>query len=65
MSDDKTKRGSQDRSRINVNEVYERKYWTKELGVSEDRLRELVREHGPSVEKVRAAVGPHVVGSQR
>jgi len=65
MSDDKTKRGSQDSSRINVNEDYERKYWAKELGVSEDRLRALVREHGPSVAKVRVAVGPHVVGSQR
>jgi hypothetical protein len=65
MSDDKTKRGPQDRSQINVNEDYERKYWAKELGVSEDKLKELVRQHGPSVENVRAALGTHVVGSQR
>ena len=65
MSDDKTKRGSQDSSRINVNEDYERKYWAKELGVSEDRLRELVQKHGPSVKKVRAVLGPSAVESQR
>lgn len=55
MSDDKSKTAPQDASRINVNEDYEVRYWTKELGVSEDRLRELVKEHGTSAEKVRAA----------
>ena len=65
MSDDKTKRGPQDRSRINVNEDYERKYWSKELGVSEEKLKELVKQYGPSIEKIRTAVGHHAVGSQR
>lgn len=53
MPDDKTKRGGQDRSRINLNEGYEVQYWTKALGVSRDRLEELVRQHGDSAEKIR------------
>ena len=65
MSDDKTKRGPQDRSRVTVNEDYERKYWSKELGVSEETLKELVKQYGPSVEKIRTAVGHHGVASQR
>ena len=56
MADDKNVRGTQDRSRINVNEDYELRYWTKSLGVSEERLRELVKEHGVSVERVREAI---------
>jgi hypothetical protein len=65
MSDDKTNRGPQDRARINVNEDYERKYWAKQLGISEETLRELVKQHGPSVEKVKTALGLHIVGSKR
>lgn len=57
MPDDKTKRGGQDRSRINLNEGYEVQYWTKALGVSRDRLEELVRQHGDSAEKIREVLG--------
>ena len=56
MSDNKQDRGPQDRARINVNEDYELRYWTKELGVSEERLRKLVEENGPSAEAVRTAL---------
>ena len=56
MSDDKTKRGSQDRSRISLSEDYEVRYWTEALGVSRERLEELVRKHGNSAEKVREAL---------
>jgi hypothetical protein len=54
MADDRTKRGPADRLRINVNEPYEVKYWTQELNVSADRLKELVARHGvmhPTSEK--------------
>lgn len=57
MSDDKTKRGGQDRSRINLSEDYEVRYWTEALGVSRERLEELVRQHGNSAEKIREALG--------
>lgn len=53
MSDDLSKRGPQDRSRINVNETHELLYWTQELGVSETQLREAVKAVGPSATAVR------------
>jgi len=56
MARDKTKRGTADRSRIDVNEEYEIRYWTKELGVSAERLRELVAKHGIMVADIRRAL---------
>jgi hypothetical protein len=56
MADDKTKRGPADRSRINVNEEYEVRYWTKELGISEERLRQLVARYGVMAADVRKAI---------
>jgi hypothetical protein len=41
MADDKSNRGPADRARINVNEVYELAYWSKELGVSTAQLKVL------------------------
>jgi hypothetical protein len=56
MVDDKTNRGPADRLRINVSEEYEVRYWTKELGVSEQCLRELVSKHGVMATDVRRAL---------
>ena len=53
MSDDKSNRGPADRSRINLSEDYEVQYWTKELGVTEERLKEAVAAVGFSADKVR------------
>lgn len=44
MSDNLQDRGPQDRSRINIHEEWELRYWTKELGVSADDLRRAVRK---------------------
>lgn len=57
MSDDLTNRGAQDRARINVNEDHELRYWTKELEVSEQRLKEAVNAAGVSVEAVKKHLG--------
>jgi len=57
MSDDTNKQGPQDRSRINVNQPHELRYWTQALGVSAERLRELVSEVGPSASAVRERLG--------
>jgi len=57
MADNKSNRGAADRSRINVNEDYELRYWTKALGVSEEELREAVRKYGTSAEAVRSHLG--------
>lgn len=60
MSDNLEQRGPQDRSRINVNEPWELRYWTKELGLSEDELRDAVKTAGVSVDAVRRHLGkPH------
>jgi hypothetical protein len=57
MADDPTKKGSADRSRINVNEAHEVAYWTKTLGVSEGQLREAVKKVGVSASEVRQHLG--------
>lgn len=56
MSDDKTNRGPADRSRIALGEDYEVAYWTRELGVDADRLREVIGQVGNTTEAVRAAL---------
>lgn len=52
MADDKTNRGSQDRSRISLSEDYEVRYWTDKFGISKAELEEAVREVGSSAEAV-------------
>jgi hypothetical protein len=52
MSDDKTKRGPQDRSRINLNEDYEVRYWCRKFGVTPDRLLAVVQKVGTSAAAV-------------
>jgi hypothetical protein len=42
MADDVTNRGPQDRARISMTEAREVRYWTKELGVSKERLASVV-----------------------
>jgi len=46
MSDDKTQPGSQDRTRINVNEDYELRDWSKKFNVSPDQLKAAVKAVG-------------------
>ncbi|VTU36181.1 DUF3606 domain-containing protein [Variovorax sp. PBL-E5] len=57
MADDLTNRGGQDRTRINVNEDHEVRYWTKALDVDEATLRKAVAEAGTSAEAVRSFLG--------
>jgi hypothetical protein len=57
MPDDLTKRGEPDRDRVNVHEDWERKRWAKDLGVSEDKLKEAVRKVGPMVKDVKKELG--------
>jgi hypothetical protein len=53
MPDDKSKQGAADRSRINVNESHEVNYWTKELGVTKEKLEAAVKKVGVMVADVR------------
>ena len=57
MPDNKQDRGGRDRSRIDVSEDYELRYWTKELGVSPEELRSAVQKVGPSAKAVREHLG--------
>lgn len=57
MADDLTKKGPEDRARINVNELHEVRYWTKILNVTEAKLRSAVAAAGTGVEAVRKYLG--------
>ncbi|MCP1972942.1 MULTISPECIES: DUF3606 domain-containing protein [Bradyrhizobium] len=52
MADDKTKKNYRDRTRININEDYEKEYWKKRFNVSGQALAGAVRAVGVSVKKV-------------
>jgi 3-oxoacyl-[acyl-carrier-protein] synthase III len=53
MSDSKLNRGEPDRSKINMNEDYEVQYWTKHLGISREKLQQVVEKVGNSAAAVR------------
>ncbi len=61
MSDDKTKPGGQDRTRINVNEDYELRDWSKKFNVSPEQLKAAVQAVGISA----AAVEQHLKQSKK
>jgi hypothetical protein len=57
MSDNLQNRGPADRSRINVHEAWEVRWWTQELRVTEAQLRAAVNAVGVSVSAVRRHLG--------
>ena len=52
MADDPAKRGPHDRSRVNVHEQWELKYWSEKFGVPTEQLLDAVRRVGTRVEDV-------------
>lgn len=46
MADDKTIRGPQDRTRINLSEDYEVRYWTNKFAVTKEQLAAAVKTAG-------------------
>lgn len=54
MSDDKTKSGGQDRTRISLTEDYEVRDWSKKFGVSEEELKAAVKTVGNDAVAVEA-----------
>ncbi|HEY0714612.1 MAG TPA: DUF3606 domain-containing protein [Polyangia bacterium] len=56
MSDDQANRGAQDRSRVNINQPHEVRYWSERFGCSEQELRDVVARVGPVVKDVEAAL---------
>jgi len=61
MSDDKSKAGSPDRERINTQEDYEVRYWSKKFGVSAAQLKAAVAAVGPTSKAVEA----HLKGAHK
>ena len=57
MSDDRTNRGAADRSRVNINEDYELRDWSKRLGVSPEELKKAVQKVGTSAKAIRKHLG--------
>ena len=57
MADDKLNRGEPDRSRINMSEDYEVKYWTERLGTTRDELQKVVDRVGNSANAVAKEFG--------
>ena len=55
--DNLTKRDQPDRSKINMQEDYEVKHWTKALGVSREQLQKAVDKVGNSAAAVRKELG--------
>lgn len=53
MADDLKMKGAPDRSHINMDQSWDVKYWSKHLGVSEQRLRAAIEKVGNSVASVK------------
>ena len=59
MADDTKQRHGQDRKRIDLDQDYELRYWTRELGVTEEELKQAVRAAGTQIETVRRYLDKH------
>lgn len=57
MSDNTTNRGAADRSRINIHQDHEVRYWCAHFGVTAAQLHAAVRAVGPMVADVRRHLG--------
>ena len=65
MADDPNIRGQQDRSRINVDQAHELRYWSDKFGVTEQQLRDAVDAVGPMVDDVEKRIrGSHGRGTR-
>jgi len=57
VSDNHTKRAQPDRSKINMHEAHEVKYWTHALGVTREELQKAIDKVGNSAATVRKELG--------
>jgi len=57
MSDNLTKTGKADDSRINIHQQHEVQYWTRALGVTAEQLKAAVQAVGPMVKDVKRHLG--------
>jgi hypothetical protein len=57
MADDLKNRGAQDRSRVNIYEEHEVRYWTEKWSITKDQLVAAVSNAGVSVDAVAKELG--------
>jgi Protein of unknown function (DUF3606) len=57
MTDSLTTREQPDRSKINMNQKHEVRYWTKHLNISKEQLQKAVDKVGSSAAAVRKELG--------
>jgi hypothetical protein len=57
VADDLKDRGARDRSRMNVHEEYEVRYWTEKWGVTREQLVAAVQKAGVSAQAVASELG--------
>ena len=57
MADDLKNRGAQDRSRVNIHEDHEVRYWTEKWGISKQQLADAVKKAGVSADAVARELG--------
>jgi hypothetical protein len=57
MADNNLNRGQPDRSKINLHEDYEVRYWCKHLGVSPSELVKVIEKVGNSAKAVEKELG--------
>ena len=62
--DSLTRREQPDRSKINMHQSYEVKYWTHQLGVSRERLQQAVDKVGNSAAAVRKELGVLILATR-
>ena len=61
MPNDENESGPQDRTSINMNDGFEVRYWSKELGISQQQLKAIVGKAGTMLKDIRvelATLGP-------
>jgi hypothetical protein len=59
MADDTRHRQRQDRTRIDIGQEQELRFWLDELGVTEEELKQAVRAAGPQADTVRRYLDRH------
>lgn len=62
MSDNLKDRGPRDRTRVDVNETWERRYWSPKFGVSDEDLKRVVAEASNRVDDVERRLGAIACG---
>ena len=65
MSDDLKNRGGRDRTRIDVNQDYELRDWSKKFGVTKEQLKDAVQAVGTEADKVEKHLRGREAGSGR